>query len=239
MILKKKCLLFLSFFPSLCFGVEIFGNPYYSKQNFSVSTVIEGGLYGTKDYFLESTHCSYTFLSKNRHSFQLRITEKGILPGVFSENLPRTGVLLGISSGFEYTFKLFPPYGGISVFLESGYGTTGVYFSGGAGIGDRFSNGVFLIIEYLHNGYLLSDINFYFQILKYFALQGNLSVYMELTQSSTSSAMETPLVVKAGIFPGIHAGKFLRFNVGGGVSINDKFAFGFYTSLFFSSRIPF
>ena len=215
--------LFIFFFALPCFsnGIRL-GNSYYSRNNITFSFSFSGGLYGTKDFLSQNSRISYTFLSQNRHLFKLRFSQKSDFPGVFSGNLTEDNFLLGASTGFEYMYKIFPPYGGISVFLETGYVWNGFYLYTGAGIGDEFRNGLFYTLEYAYNKFFENDIE----------LGMNLDI-------SPESIENPPLNIKAGIFPGFYCIDKLRCNFGGGITLNDKIAIGFYLSTFMQVRLPF
>lgn len=220
-----------------CFADEIrLGNSYYSRQNISFSFSFSGGLYGTQDFFSQNSKISYTFLSKNRHSFKLRFSQKSNFPGLFSGNTTDDNFSLGASTGFEYMFKIFPTYGGISVFLETGYVWNGFYLYAGAGIGDEFRNGLFYTIEYAYNRFFENDILFCFSIVNYFSLHIELGMNLDITPENID---EPPLNIKAGIFPGFYCADKVRCNFGGGVTLNDKIAVGFYLSTFMQTRLPF
>ena len=231
-------LFFFIFFLALpCFsnGFRL-GNPYYSRNNITFSFSFSGGLYGTKDFFSQNSRISYTFLSQNRHLFKLRFSQKSELPGVFSGNLTKDNFLLGASTGFEYMYKIFPPYGGISVFLETGYVWNGFYIYTGAGIGDDFRNGLFYTLEYAYNRFFENDILFCFSIVNYFSLHIELGMNLDISPENIENP---PLNIKAGIFPGFYCIDKLRCNFGGGITFNDKIAIGFYLSTFMQVRLPF
>lgn len=220
-----------------CFSDEIrLGNSYYSRKNISFSFSFSGGLYGTQDFFSQNSKISYTFLSKNRHLFKLRFSEKANFPGLFSNNVTKDNFSFGASTGFEYMFKIFPTYGGISVFLETGYVWNGFYLYAGAGIGDEFRNGLFYIVEYAYNRFFENDIQFCFSIVNYFSLHIELGMNLDITPVNID---DPPLNIKAGIFPGFYCADKVRCNFGGGVTLNDKIAVGFYLSTFMQSRLPF
>ena len=229
--------LFIFFFALPCFsnGIRL-GNLYYSRNNITFSFSFSGGLYGTKDFLSQNSRISYTFLSQNRHLFKLRFSQKADFPGVFSGNLTEDNFLLGASTGFEYMYKIFPPYGGISVFLETGYVWNGFYLYTGAGIGDEFRNGLFYTLEYAYNKFFENDILFCFSIVNYFSLHIELGMNLDISPESIENP---PLNIKAGIFPGFYCIDKLRCNFGGGITLNDKIAIGFYLSTFMQVRLPF
>jgi hypothetical protein len=168
--------------------------------------------------------------------FKLRFSQKSDFPGVFSGNLTEDNFLLGASTGFEYMYKIFPPYGGISVFLETGYVWNGFYLYTGAGIGDEFRNGLFYTLEYAYNRFFENDILFCFSIVNYFSLHIELGMNLDM---SLENIENPPLNIKAGIFPGFYCIDKLRCNFGGGITFNDKIAIGFYLSTFMQVRLPF
>lgn len=229
--------LFIFFFALPCFsnGIRL-GNSYYSRNNITFSFSFSGGLYGTKDFLSQNSRISYTFLSQNRHLFKLRFSQKSDFPGVFSGNLTEDNFLLGASTGFEYIYKIFPPYGGISVFWETGYVWNGFYLYTGAGIGDEFRNGLFYTLEYAYNKFFENDILFCFSIVNYFSLHIELGMNLDISPESIENP---PLNIKAGIFPGFYCIDKLRCNFGGGITLNDKIAIGFYLSTFMQVRLPF
>lgn len=237
--MKIKLFLFVFIIGAVlpCFPDDIrLGNSYYSRQNISFSFSFSGGLYGTQDFFSQNSRVSYTFLSKNRHSFKLRFSQKSNFPGLFSGNMTADNFSSGASTGFEYTFKIFPPYGGISVFAETGYVWNGFYLYAGAGIGDEFRNGLFYIVEYAYNRFFENDILFHFSIVKYFSLHIELGMNLDITPESID---DPPLNIRAGIFPGFYCADKVRCNFGGGVTLNSNIAVGFYLSTFMQTRLPF
>ncbi len=210
------------------------GNPFFNPHIITLSSKIEGGLRGTQDYLEQSNHISYKLLSSNRHSFKIRASEKAILPGVFTNHFTQT--LIAGSLGFEYNFKIFPKYGGLSLFTDIGYGIPGFFLLTGIGVGDYFTNGFFLQVEYLHNSHIQTDIDLCFLIARYFSIRGNLALYIETEENFTS---KTPLLFKIGGIPGFYIPKYARFDFGAGVTINDHLAFGFYATFQITTQIPF
>ena len=237
--MKKQ--LFFSIFifcillPCFSDGIRL-GNSYYSRNNITFSFSFSGGVYGTQDFFTQNSRVSYTFLSKNRHLFKLRFSEKSNFPGLFSGNVTDTNFSFGGTTGFEYMFKIFPPYGGISVFLETGYVWNGFYLYAGAGIGDEFRNGLFYTVEYAYDRFFENDILFSFSIVNYFSLHIEPGMNLDI---SPENIEEPPLNIKARIFPGFYCADKVRCNLGGGITLNDKIAVGFYLSTFMQARLPF
>ncbi len=228
----KKILLYLTF--SL-FSITAFslGNPLFSPQKIDIFSSIQIGMYGSKDFLYEDLTFNYSFKSGNLNRFTLRFKELILFPGLFTNNLYRTGAIFALSSGFEYFIKLFSPENGISFFFDTGFGFNTVYFATGAGVGNRFTNGIFITIEYLHNTFLSSDIDLYVRILKYLSIRGNVGFYMSFYDDNSFP------YIKTGLFPGFHISEYFKLNCGGGFTVSESFIFGFYTSLYITTTIPF
>lgn len=229
----SKVLFFLALIFNISFYSFSLGNPLYSPQEFRLYSSIEGGMYGPKDYLTETSYLTYTFKSLNRNKFSLRLFHTAFFPGLLSGNLNRTGAGVVIASGFEYNLKLFKNAGGLNFYIDTGIGMDTFYLSSGAGIGDRFSNGIFLDFSYMHNFYFSSDIDAFFRILKHLSINANLGIYVNTGEENP------PAHIKTGVFPGFHAAEYFRMNAGGGFTLSESFVFGFYISAFISARIPY
>lgn len=200
---------------------SILGSKLYSRHNLYLLQSVRGGMSGSKDHLQEDLLISFRFRSKNRHAFSLRTYHMGYGAGLFSGNMEKFN--FGVLFGFEYLFKAFARDSGIILFLDAGFCNWGFALNTGVGLGDRFRNGIFLSFTYLYNSNFHSLIDFNFLIGRYFALRGNLGIDINFT----------PQEIKlfnfyAGVFPGVAVNNRFRFELGGGVTVNDYFAFRWF-----------
>ncbi|MCG8572599.1 MAG: hypothetical protein MJB14_20900 [Spirochaetes bacterium] len=231
--LKKNRLLFLLFtflFTLIVINVvhcaegeetAYLGNPLFSRKNIYLYQSAVGGLSGPVDYFAESTLLKFRFASKTRHAFAIRLNHYGYGPYLFTGQIEKFhfAVLLG----FEYLYKIFSPISGVFLYLDAGICNLGFALSTGFGIGDRFFNGFTVNFTYLYHSCFFSVLDFYFTIVKYLSLRGKIGLDIKFS----SDQLEL-FNFYTGIYPGITIKRFVKIEIGGGVTFNDNYVFRGY-----------
>jgi len=194
----------------------IFGNKWYSRQNFYIMNSCEMGLSGTKDFISESFLFKYRFRSKNNHAFAIRLFHHGFAPGVFSGNF--TYFNFAVMGGFEYLYKIFSATEGFFLWSDLGGTNKGVATGLGIGLGDRNKNGVELYINYMHNLAVISRLDFYFLFADIFVLRGKLGIDLKFTEGMSDIDIFTFL---NGLYIGVFVKQIFRIELGGGFTVNQ------------------
>ncbi len=190
------------------------GNRWYSSQTFFVTHTLETGMSGSKDFLTEYFLFSYSFKSKNRHTFTIRNYHIGYAPGLFTANLHFFNFAFMV--GFEYLYKIFSSTEGLFLFTDIGGSNGGVAINSGVGVGSRTKTGFEINFTFLQNILFLSRIEFYFLVFNFLVLRGKMG--FDLKYRNTDIEIFTFLI---GGYIGFSVRQYFKIEIGGGVTVND------------------
>jgi hypothetical protein len=215
----------------LPFEDGILGNKWYSSQSFYVFQGMEFGVSGAKDFLSENFLFSYTFRSKNRHSFSIRNYHLGSVTGILTNSFEYFN--FAIMAGFEYMFKIFSATEGFFVFTDTGGCNRGVAINAGLGLGSRVKDGFEMSFTFLQDVGFFSRIDFYFLFFDAFIVRGRLGIDMHYRGEEIRL-----FTFLNGAFLGFSVKNYFRFELGGGFTVNDNSMFNGFGSAVISMKFP-
>lgn len=208
-----------------------FGNKWFSSQQIYFSNFFRGGMSGSKDFLFENFLFKYSFKSKNKHKFSIRIYHLGYSLGVFSGHFSFFN--FNILAGFEYLYKIFNNDAGFFSWADIGGCNGGFSFYTGIGVGSPTKNGFTLSVSFLQNTLVLSNLNFYFLFFDIMTLHGIIG----LTTRYSNNYVET-FYFKAGLSIGIFVKNKFKLEIGGGFTVNEYSYFNGFGMFTLAGKIP-
>lgn len=219
---------------------RMIGNKLYSPHLFTVEQQYSGGFSGNKDYFNQGLRFRYRASSSDLFVWGFYLQENAFLPGVFSQGNDYFPV--GFMAGPLFMLKVFSPTEG--VFFSSAVGlsiadsdvfpNTPVGFASNIniGFGDFISRGVMLDLTYIFNRSLITELNIYYTLFKYFRISGVTSIIFMYDEYDTNF-----FSWNLGIYPGFNINNIFNLSFGGGFTMNDYQAFRWHIGLFINFEI--
>ncbi len=200
-------------------------NEWYTRGNFFILQTGEYGISSDNDFLSERFLFKYRFKSKTRHASAIRAYHIGYTIGLFNHTFKFFN--FGIFVGYEYFYKIFSNLEGFFFWTDFGICNRGFAFNTGIGIGNRVKNGFELYFTYLHNVGFFNRLEFYFLLAKIFTIRGMLGldikhndfIYIEKYSFLTGS------------YIGFLIKNIFRFEIGGGIVLDEFSNFGGFGSI--------
>ena len=200
-------------------------NEWYSRGNdFILQSAKYGVLINKRDFLSERFLFKYRFKSKIKHAFGIRIFHVGYTINLLNKKFDFFN--FGFFTGFEYLYKIFSNQSGIFIWTDFGACNRGHALNFGLGIGDRVKNGIELELTYLHNIAFLTKLEFYFLIIKILTIRG----ILELDIKHYDFNYIEQFTVLTGVYFGFLIKNIFRFELGGGVTLDEFSNFGGFGS---------
>ncbi len=226
-----KKIFFLIIYIITLLSVNPLGNELYSPGILTFESLTDGGLVGSKDFIHEQFTSLYRIKSDGSSIFTFRLTNIHSVKG-FAQ-LPEPLYMNGTYGGFEYLHKIFTEESGFFIFTDFGGGTGGPGVYGGFGLGRRGGTCFYIDCLYEYDFWLRSFITFDFILFKYFSIGGRIGLHADINNSEID-----PYLI-AEVSPGANINDIFKFNLSGGVSLNEKWAVGFILGLSLTASIRF